>query len=115
MAGYCAVSKGIELDSKKQLTPDDVASIVEHMNEDHSDAILLYVSAFTDVDIEDVDTATLTSVDHTGIDIQLTFADKVTGQRINYTDTGTVIEMDNRSKARAILVDMVKIARGRQT
>ena len=102
------------MDSEKLLTPDDVTSIVEHMNEDHSDAILLYVDAFTDIDIEEVVAAVLTGVDHSGVDIRLTLADKETVQRINYSDTGTVIEMDDRNKARAILVDMVKIARGRQ-
>ena len=102
------------MDSEKLLTPDDVTSIVEHMNEDHSDAILLYVDAFTDIDIEEVVAAVLTGVDHSGVDIRLTLADKETVQRINYSDTGTVIEMDDRNKARAILVDMAKIARGRQ-
>jgi len=102
------------LDNNKLLTPDDVASIVEHMNEDHSDAVLLYVDAFTDVDTAEVRAATLTSVDHSGIDIQLTVENTVLVQRINYADTGTAIEMDNRNKARAILIDMVKIARKRQ-
>lgn len=101
------------MDSSKLLTPDDVTSIVEHMNEDHSDAIMLYVNAFTDVDMEEIKTATLTSVDHSGIDIQLISDDKVSVQRINYSETGSAIELDNRNKARAILVDMVKIARAR--
>jgi len=101
------------LESANLLTPDDVASIVEHMNEDHSDAILLYVKAFTEVNIEELNAATLTSVDHSGIDIQLTLGANVSMQRINYSDTGTSIELDTRHKARAILVDMVKIARQR--
>ena len=104
---------GAKLDSENLLTPDDVASIVEHMNEDHSDAILLYIQAFTDVNIKDVSAATLTGVDHSGIDIQLALGNKVSTQRINYSDTGSSIELDNRNKARAILVDMVKIARQR--
>ena len=104
---------GAKLNSENLLTPDDVTSIVEHMNEDHSDAIMLYVQAFTDVNIEDVSAATLTGVDHSGIDIQLALGNKVSTQRINYSDTGSSIELDNRNKARAILVDMVKIARQR--
>ena len=51
---------GAKLNSENLLTPDDVTSIVEHMNEDHSDAIMLYVQAFTDVNIKDVSAATLT-------------------------------------------------------
>ncbi len=101
------------MNNAQLLTPDDVASIVEHMNDDHSDAVLLYVDAFTEINIEEVEEAILTSVDHSGIDIQLTLGDKVCMQRISYADTGTTIELNHRNKARAILVDMVKIARAR--
>jgi len=95
------------------LTPEDVTSIVEHMNEDHSDAVLLYVKAFTDVDIEEVNGAVMTSIDPSGIDIELTFGNEVALQRIKYSDTGTSLKLDSRNKARAILVDMVKIAKDR--
>ena len=103
------------MDNADRLTPDDVATIVEHMNEDHSDAVMLYVNAFTEINMEKVEEAILTSVDHSGIDIELTLGDKVSMQRITYADTGTAIELDHRNKARAILVDMVKIARARLT
>lgn len=97
--------------NKNLLTTDDVASIVEHMNDDHADAILLYIKAFTDINADDVEEASMTNIDFSGIDVHLKLNGVPTDQKILFSDTGTKIELNDRNKARAVLVDMVKIAR----
>ena len=95
------------------LSADEVASVVEHMNDDHSDAILLYISAFTDLKTDNVEDAIMTNIDLSGIDIQLKLKlnRELIEQRILFADTGTKVEFNDRNNIRAVLVDMVKIAR----
>ena len=97
------------------LSADEVASVVEHMNDDHSDAILLYISAFTDLKTDNVEDAIMTNIDFSGIDIQLKLKlnRELIEQRILFADTGTKVEFNDRNNIRAVLVDMVKIARNR--
>jgi len=105
------VITGITLTNTTPLSADEVASVVEHMNDDHSDAILLYISAFTDLKTDNVEDAIMTNIDFSGIDIQLKLNRELIEQRILFADTGTKVEFNDRNNIRAVLVDMVKIAR----
>ena len=54
-------------DEKQIFTPDQVAGMVDHMNEDHADSVLLYVEAYSD--FEGADSARRVSIDAEGMDI----------------------------------------------
>ena len=94
------------------MTEDQKAPIISHMNEDHADAILAYVLAFADVDAKEVQSAVMTDIDVTGIDIAVNGSegDPI---RINYKNTGVGDRLESASDARKLLVDMVKEARKR--
>ena len=90
---------------------DAVAGIVGHMNEDHSDALELYIRAFTDFGQTSLKKVEMTGIDTSGIDLSVWVADDIRKYRINFSDTGVATELGNRSEARATLVEMVRAAR----
>ena len=53
--------------ASRELDPADVAAIVEHMNDDHADAVLACARAFGDD--ADVTAARMTGIDRDGVDI----------------------------------------------
>ena len=90
---------------------DAVAGIVGHMNEDHSDALELYIRAFTDLGQTSLNKVEMTGIDTSGIDLSVWVDDDIRKYRINFTDTGVATELGSRSEARATLVEMVRAAR----
>ena len=54
-------------DSHQIFTAEQVAGMVNHMNEDHADSVLLYVDAYSDT--TNAQSAHLLSVDAEGMDI----------------------------------------------
>ena len=83
---------------------DAVAGIVGHMNEDHSDALELYIRAFTDLGQTSLNKVEMTGIDTSGIDLSVWVDDDIRKYRINFTDTGVATELGSRSEARATLV-----------
>lgn len=63
--------------------PDSLLAIhtrvIEHMNEDHSDALVDYVQAFADVSSEQVEQAVMLTLDYRGFDVLVTLTEG--GQR----------------------------------
>lgn len=81
-----------------------VERIVSHMNEDHSDAVRLYVEAFSDV--AETDSAIMQNIDEQGFEILCT---------VNKLDKQVYIPFEpplkNATEARDRLVKMVNEAR----
>ena len=89
--------------------PDPLADaapvIVEHMNSDHTDALLLLARGLAGID---ADEAMMTSVDRLGFHLRLRKGDRVQGARIPFPQ-----EVKSTEETRRILVQMVHDARGR--
>ena len=88
-----------EVDPLAELAPE----IITHMNEDHSDALLLLARHFDGTTPDEVK---MTAVDRLGFDLQLKTADEVHGTRIQFTH-----EARNTKAVREVLVEMVQNAR----
>jgi putative heme iron utilization protein len=93
----------------RESAPDPLAEaaprIIEHMNEDHADALVLYCRVFAGVP---ADEATMTAVDRLGFRVRARVGDDLRGLRINFPR-----EAHTTEAARAVLVDMVREARTR--
>ena len=82
----------------------DVApEVIEHMNEDHADALVLLAHAFAEVE---ADEAKMTAVDRLGFHLRLRKGDDMQGLRIDFGR-----EVRNASQVREVLVEMVGQAR----
>ena len=94
---------------------EDVAAITAHMNDDHADAIMLYLDAFTETKVNLVKEAEMIAIDNLGITISVISSpdNHSTIEKILFTETGTDIKLDRINNARAILVDMVQLARAK--
>ena len=90
---------------------DAVTGIVAHMNEDHADALELYIRAFTDFGASSLEKVEMTGIDATGIDLSVWVTGRVNQCRISFSKTGVATELADRSEARATLVEMVRAAR----
>lgn len=95
---------------EQALDEQAVAGITSHMNEDHSDALVLYLRTYANIDTSDVTNVQMTGIDHAGIDIIYSSAGKNHNVRINYADCGFNTTVDSRPAARAMLVEMVNAA-----
>jgi hypothetical protein len=84
---------------------DSAAGILEHMNEDHADALRLYARVFAGVDAAE---ATMTSVDRMGFRVRVREGERLRGLRINFPR-----EVRTTGDARTVLVEMVREARSR--
>jgi len=83
------------------------AGILRHMNQDHSDALVLLARAAGEAEAE---AATMTAVDRLGFHLRLRSGERVYGTRIGFPR-----EVRNSAEVRAVLVEMVRAARsGRQ-
>ena len=86
------------------MEPQVVKRMVDHMNEDHADAVRLYVLAFSE--LNNVDTAVLTCIDEQGMDIAC---------KVNSDDLQVRIDFDPpvtaSDQVRSRLVEMVGKAR----
>ena len=81
--------------------------IIEHMNDDHADAVLLYVQVFAGQ--ADAETARLVEFDAHGMKIRYRRADAEADCRIEFETP-----VANGAAARKLLVDMVGQARARR-
>jgi len=83
---------------------NDITAIVQHMNEDHADAVLSYVRAFSD--IEKIDSTRMTSIDKLGIDIECGSGGERLAVRVLFPTA-----LQSADEARTALVNLVKNAR----
>ena len=79
--------------------------IIQHMNEDHADALLLLARRFLG---EAVDEARMTAIDRLGFQVRLRSGDRVHGGRI-----ALLREARDTNEARSVLVEMVRQVRQR--
>ncbi len=79
---------------------DSARGMIEHMNDDHADALLLLASGLAGLEGE---TARMTSVDRLGFQVVVTSEERVRGARIAFDR-----EVRSPEEARAVLVEMVR-------
>jgi hypothetical protein len=82
---------------------DAAAGIIQHMNADHSDALILLARVFASIESQE---ATMTSLDRLGFHLRLKTQDGIRSARIAFSR-----EVDNPAEARKILVEMTKQSR----
>jgi putative heme iron utilization protein len=82
---------------------DSATEIIQHMNTDHTDALILLARAFTGIESEEV---AMTSIDRLGFHLRLKTEDGTRGVRIAF-----LREVRTPTEARNILVAMVAQAR----
>lgn len=102
----------------EQFTPSFVESVIEHMNVDHTDAVLNYALAFVpellEQRAEDFEQARMTAIDASGIGIELTTKSGAQKQvTIAYAIAGLPALLDGPEQVRSALVTMAKKARQR--
>ena len=83
---------------------DAAEGIVEHMNRDHSTALLTLARAHADTEAED---ATMLSVDRLGFRVRVRSGERLHGARIAFPR-----EVVTAEQCRAVLVEMIRAARG---
>lgn len=82
---------------------DSAAEIIRHMNADHGDSLLLLAGAFAGMEASE---AKMTSVDRLGFHLRLQTGERAHGVRIAF-----LREARSSQEARAVLVEMVRLAR----
>jgi putative heme iron utilization protein len=107
VAGFGAMG-WVDAAEYRAASPDPLADsapgILSHMNADHREALKLYCRVFAGVEVDD---ATMTAVDRLGFRVRARTADQLRGLRINFPR-----EVRTPAEARAVLVEMVRRARG---
>lgn len=107
--GGFGVMGWVSVDEYARAQPDPLADavpgILEHMNADHTDALILLARVFGGVD---ADEAKMISVDRLGFHVRLRKGDRVQGARIPF-----LREVKSPPETRAVLVEMVHEARKR--
>ena len=83
------------------ITPTVSDRICKHMNDDHSDAVLLYAQKFGDT--LTATAATMKSIDINGMDLDATVEGQSTSVRINFERP-----LADAKDAHHVLVDMLK-------
>lgn len=105
--GGFGVMGWVPADEYRQALPDPLAEaapgIIQHMNEDHADALLLLARKVLG---ETVDEARMTAIDRLGFQVRLRSGDRVHGGRI-----ALLREARSTSEVRSVLVEMVRQAR----
>ncbi|MGK7956830.1 MAG: DUF2470 domain-containing protein [Crocosphaera sp.] len=86
------------------ITPAVSDRICKHMNEDHSNAIILYAKIFGDV--PKTETAIMESIDPEGMNLSVTVEGKNIPIRVNFDHV-----LKDSEDAHHTLIDMVKKAR----
>jgi putative heme iron utilization protein len=82
---------------------DSMAGIIQHMNADHSDALVLLARRFARIESPE---ATMTAVDRLGFHVRLKTQEGVRGARMAF-----LREVRDPTEARKVLVEMVQEAR----
>lgn len=83
---------------------DAARGILEHMNQDHADALITYARAYAG---EEADEATMVGVDRLGFKLRLRSGDRLHATRIAFPR-----EVSAPADTRAVLVEMLQKARG---
>ena len=94
------VSASDYLEAEPDPLADAAAGILDHMNEDHVEAMLLLARGIGGVEAED---AKMTAVDRLGFHVRLTTAEGMRGVRIPFTR-----EVRSGEQTRTVLVEMVQ-------
>lgn len=92
------------------MTPEFAQSVVEHMNQDHADAVLAYAQAFGGR--PDAHSAHLVAIDETGMDIQVQTdanAPANTERHVIRIDFDT--PLDSAEQVRGALIKLARQAR----
>ncbi|HEV8718048.1 MAG TPA: DUF2470 domain-containing protein [Candidatus Binatia bacterium] len=82
---------------------DVAAGIIEHMNQDHADALRLFCRAYLNLEAEE---ALMTAVDRLGFRMRVRTGERLQGVRLAFPH-----EVRNTQEARTVLVAMVREAR----
>lgn len=93
---------------------ETVTAIVTHMNEDHADALMLYVSAFTDIVTDSISELVMTDIDSNGMTLGYRLKEQSAELRIDFVETLSRT-LSAPAQAREVLVDLVKLARQKTT
>ena len=101
------------MDNNSDLDERAKASIINHMNGDHRDALALYLRAFTRSGQAEVADIAMTGIDATGIELSYSESGERKQVRITFADAGISTEVHSRAEARQTLVEMVGIATNR--
>ena len=80
--------------------------IIDHMNQDHADALVLYSRVYADIE---ADAAEMIAVDRLGFRLRVRTAERVRGVRLAFLH-----EVRSSQEARTVLVEMVKEARKKE-
>ncbi len=81
---------------------DSASGIIQHMNQDHLDALVLLAKKFTKID---ADEASMTSVDKLGMQLRIKAGEEFYSRRI-----GFIREVVNTEECREVIVEMVGMA-----
>lgn len=98
------------MDNSNQWDPESTVGIIEHMNEDHADAVGLYLKAFGNTDVEP-SIVKMTAIDAHGIHLNYQSAEGEGWCTIKFADAGVKSPLSNISESRAALVSLVGKAR----
>jgi len=82
---------------------DVAAGIIEHMNQDHADALRLFCRAYANLEAEE---AAMTAVDRLGFRLRVRTGERLQGVRLAFSR-----EVRSAQEARTVLVAMVREAR----
>jgi heme oxygenase (biliverdin-IX-beta and delta-forming) len=109
IGGYGRMS-WIEVDAWRSARPDPIApeaaAILEHMNQDHADALPLYCRAFTE--LQGVSHVTMTGIDRLGFEMSVTTPSGTQTVRLPFS-----APIADKTDARKSLVALLREARAR--
>ena len=98
------------MSSTDQWTQESTAGIIEHMNEDHSDAVNLYLKAFGNLQVSASDIK-MVAMDENGITLSYQASGSTQSKIILFADAGVKSPLTHLSEARSALVTLVGNAR----
>ena len=98
------------MNSDEQWSLESTAGIIEHMNEDHADAVGLYLRAFGNVQAE-FSQVQMTGMNATGITLSYRSSEGVKTCNILFSDADVDSPLRDVSESRAALVALVGNAR----
>ncbi|MGM0555458.1 MAG: HugZ family protein [Myxococcota bacterium] len=92
--------------AEPDLLADSAVGIIEHMNDDHADALVDYAVGLAG--LEDVDAAKMVGIDRLGFDLEVQTADGLERVRVAFEPP-----IEEADEVRHRMVDLVQEARGR--
>ena len=96
--------------STSRFDAESVKGIVDHMNEDHSEALHLYIKAFTNIEADYIENLQMTDIDADGITLAYSVEGEKNQSRILFVDT-IGKRLTGIAGVRGALVAMVRVAR----